>query len=233
MITTLLWDVDGTLLNFLAAEEAAIKGLFQEYHLGICSDEMLQRYSQINKTYWERLENGEISKSEVLIGRFRDFFREEGLDTSLAEKFNEDYQIRLGDTIVYQDDSLDIVLSLKGKIKQYVVSNGTVLAQTRKLKLSGLGDLMDGIFLSETLGAEKPSQAFFQKVFSALGDVDKSRTLIIGDSLTSDIRGGNNAGILTCWYNPGHLSADSRYTVDYEIADLHELYHILSPFCSK
>lgn len=232
MITTLLWDVDGTLLNFLAAEEAAIKGLFQEYHLGICSDEMLQRYSQINKTYWERLENGEISKSEVLIGRFRDFFREEGLDTSLAENLMKTTRSS-GRYHCLQDDSLDIVRSLKGKVKQYVVSNGTVLAQTQKLKLSGLGDLMEGIFLSETLGAEKPSPAFFQKVFSALGDVDKSRTLIIGDSLTSDIRGGNNAGILTCWYNPGHFSADSRYTIDYEIADLHELYHILSPFCCK
>ena len=227
MITTLLWDVDGTLLNFLAAEEAAIKGLFQEYHLGICSDEMLQRYSQINKTYWERLENGEISKSEVLIGRFRDFFREEGLDTSLAEKFNEDYQIRLGDTIVYQDDSLDIVRSLKGKVKQYVVSNGTVLAQTRKLKLSGLGDLMEGIFLSETLGAEKPRPAFFQKVFSALGDVDKSRTLIIGDSLTSDIRGANNAGIACCWYSPEPSEPPADLRIDYTITDLNQITEII------
>ena len=74
MITTILWDVDGTLLNFLAAEKAAIRSLFEEYHLGVCSDEMLKRYSSINKNYWEMLERGEIEKKALLVGRFRDFF---------------------------------------------------------------------------------------------------------------------------------------------------------------
>ena len=136
MITTILWDVDGTLLNFLAAEKAAIRSLFEEYHLGVCSDEMLKRYSSINKNYWEMLERGEIEKKALLVGRFRDFFEKEGIDSSLAAEFNEKYQLRLGDTIVYCDDSLEIVKSLRGKVKQYVVSNGTVIAQTKKLRLS-------------------------------------------------------------------------------------------------
>ena len=112
MITTVLWDVDGTLLDFLAAEKTAIQSLFEEYHLGECTDEKIARYSKINRTYWERLERGELTKPEILVRRFRDFFASEGIDPGLAEEFNEKYQVRLGDTIVYCDDSLNIVKSL-------------------------------------------------------------------------------------------------------------------------
>ena len=227
MITTILWDVDGTLLNFLAAEKAAIRSLFEEYHLGVCSDEMLKRYSSLNKNYWEMLERGEIEKKALLVGRFRDFFEKEGIDSSLAAEFNEKYQLRLGDTIVYCDDSFEIVKSLRGKVKQYVVSNGTVIAQTKKLRLSGLGELMDGIFLSEELGVEKPSVRFFDQVFAKIGPVDRSEVMIVGDSLTGDIRGGNNAGILTCWYNPEGTAAKEAVRIDHEIKDLHEVYGFL------
>ena len=227
MISTILWDVDGTLLDFAAAESAAIRSLFREYGLGDCSQSMLQRYSIINRSYWERLERGEIRKQEVLIGRFRDFFREEGIDLSLAPEFDEKYQLRLGDTIVYCDDSLEIVRSLRGRVRQYVVSNGTVAAQTKKLRGSGLGEQMDGIFLSEQLGAEKPAAGFFDQVFSALGPVDKRKIMIVGDSLTSDICGGMHAGIVTCWYNPHGAPASERYPADYEIRDLHEIYRLL------
>ena len=222
-----LWDIDGTLLNFKAAEKAAIQSLFQEYGLGECPEEMLQRYSGINKAYWERLERGEITKPEVLIGRFRDFFKAEGLDDAIASEFNDKYQLRLGDTIVYCDDSFKIGESLRGRVKQYAVSNGTIAAQSKKLRLSGLGGLMDGIFLSEQLGVEKPNVEFFNKVFRAIDPVERSQVMIVGDSLTSDIRGGNNAGIITCWYNPESAVAAKEYRVDYEISDLHEIYQIV------
>jgi len=227
MITMLLWDVDGTLLDFAAAEKAAIRNLFREYGLGDCSDEMIQRYSEINRSYWERLERGEITKAEVMIGRFRDFFAAEELDSTVPAGFNEKYQLNLGDTIVFRDDSYHIVKSLRGKVKQYAVSNGTVAAQTKKLRLSGLGELMDGIFLSEQLGAEKPNIKFFDKVFAKLKPVDMTQVMIIGDSLTSDIRGGNNAGIVTCWYNPEKNAVEGEATINYEISDLHEVYHLL------
>ena len=208
MITTILWDVDGTLLDFLAAEKAAIRTLFAEFGFGECTDEAIARYSKINRRYWEKLENGELTKPEVLVGRFREFFETEGLDVTAAPAFNERYQVCLGDTIVFRDDSYEIVKSLRGRVKQYVVSNGTVLAQTKKLRLSGLGELMDGIFLSEELGAEK--------------------ILIVGDSLTSDIRGGNLAQIVTCWYNPNGQKADSTYRIDAQIQDLQEVIPLLS-----
>ena len=187
MIRFLLWDVDGTLLDFRAAETAAVKSLFDEFSLGRCTDEMVRRYSRINTVFWERLERNEITKSQVLIGRFEQFFGEIGIPVSLAEEFNRRYQVRLGDTIVFRDDSIRIVKSLQGCVRQYVVSNGTIVAQNRKLKLSGLGDLMDGIFLSEEIGAEKPSKAFFDAVFEKIRPFRPDEILIVGDSLTSDI----------------------------------------------
>ena len=213
MIETILWDVDGTLLDFAAAEAAAIRRLFAEHGLGDCTEEMLRRYSAINKRWWERLERGEVTRMQVLEGRFREFFTAEGLDASLAPAFNERYQVCLGDTIVYRDDSLAIVRALRGRVRQYAVSNGTVVAQEKKLRLSGLGALMDGVFLSEELGVEKPDPAFFDRVFSAIGPVDRQTVLIVGDSRTSDIRGGRNAGIRTCWYAPE--------------GDLHEIFALL------
>ncbi len=227
MIQAILWDVDATLLDFHAAERAAILKLFRQFHLGECTDEMLQRYAKINRGYWERLERGELTRDQVLVGRFQEFFEKEGLDVSAAPAFNEAYQSGLGDTIVYRDDSYQIINSLRGKVKQYVVSNGTVVAQEKKLRLSGLGALMDGVFLSEELGVEKPNKVFFDKVFEEIGDIDRDTVLIVGDSLTSDIRGGNNAGIRTCWYNPGHAELIEGVHVDYEITDLHEVYDLL------
>ena len=227
MISTILWDVDGTLLDFIAAEKAAIKTLFKEFNLGECSDEMIKRYSEINKTYWHRLERGEITKQEVLTGRFKEFFESEGIDSSVSEEFNCLYQIRLGDTIVYLDDSLEVIRSLRGRVRQYVVSNGTVEAQSKKLRLSGLGELMDGIFLSEHIGIEKPNTEFFDRVFEAIEPADRNSIMIVGDSLTSDIQGGSNAGIKTCWYNPQKVKAPDKYRIDCEISDLHQIYEIL------
>ncbi len=223
----LLWDVDGTLLDFIAAEKAAVQTLFREFGLGECTDEMVERYSRINKEYWERLERGELSKPEILVRRFADFFASEGLDASKAPEFNEQYQVRLGDTVVFCDDSYELLSSLRGRVKQYAVSNGTVVAQTRKLRRSGFDRLLDGVFLSEELGYEKPATEFFDRVFAAIGEPDRERVLIVGDSLTSDITGGNRAGIRTCWYNPKGEPNLTAAHADYEIRDLHGILDII------
>ena len=226
-VKAILWDVDGTLLDFAAAEKAAIQKLFGEFGLGECTDGMVARYSAINDAYWKRLERGEITKAEVLVGRYRDFFSEIGVDPSLAETFNARYQIALGDTVAYRDDSLEIVKALHGRVKQYVVSNGTVIAQAKKLERSHLGEWMDGIFLSEQLGAEKPSPRFFEQVFAALPDIPKEDMLIVGDSLTSDMQGGLNAGVPTCWYNPQSLPRPADMAIAFEIQNLQQIYELL------
>ena len=227
MIKVILWDVDGTLLDFGAAEKVAIRQCFASHNMGECTDEMLGRYIVINRKYWEALERGELTKPEVLVGRFREFFEIEGLPVEHAESFNEEYQVRLGDTVVFCDNAFELVQKYKGQIKQYAVTNGTKVAQDRKLKNSKLDTLFDDIFISDVLGVEKPNKAFFDKVFETIGTYARDEVLRVGDSLTSDIKGGNNAGILTCWYNPKKLEHTKDVNVDFVITNLWEIEQIL------
>lgn len=227
MIKVILWDVDGTLLDFEAAERVGIRQCFASHDMGECTDEMLKRYSVINKKYWEALERGELTKPEVLVGRFREFFAAEGLPVEKAESFDAEYQVRLGDTVVFCDNAFELVKKYKDQVKQYAVTNGTKVAQDKKLKNSKLDTLFDGIFISDVLGVEKPNAGFFDFVFESIGDYDKSEVMIVGDSLTSDIRGGNNAGILTCWYNPKKMENTKGVNVDFEISNLWEIEQIL------
>lgn len=227
MIKTLLWDVDGTLLDFSKSEEYGIRKCFELFSLGECTDEMLSRYSLINKKYWEMLERNELTKPEVLRGRFEEFFKSEGIDFDKIDEFNLEYQYRLGDKIFFCDNGLETVQSLKGKVKQYAVTNGTYVAQSRKLKESGLDKIFDGVFISDKVGYEKPSIEFFDAVQSEIGEFKSDEVMIIGDSLTSDIKGGNNAGILCCWYNPKNGKNKNNLKVDYEIKDISEILDIV------
>ena len=228
MIEVILWDVDGTLLDFLAAEKAAMEDCFAAFGLGELTPERLERYSALNRVYWQRLERGEITKPQVLVGRFREFFAGEGFSPDLAEPFNARYQEKLGDTVCFQDGADQLVARLKGRVRQYAATNGTRTAQERKLKNSGLDQLLDGVFISELLGAEKPSQAFFDQVLAAIGPVDRKSILMVGDSLTSDMAGGLAAGLQCCWYNPKKLPAPEGMDLDYIISDLNEVDAILN-----
>ncbi len=227
MIKVILWDVDGTLLDFEKAEYDAIHACFQKFGFGNCTEEMLADYIKINRGYWERLERGELTKQEVLTGRFREFFRAKEFPESLAEAFNDAYQIALGDHIYFCKNSREILSYCAGKVKQYVVTNGTKTAQDRKLSKSGILSFFDGIFISDVVGYEKPSTEFFNEVFRIIGTYEKGEVLIVGDSLTSDIRGGNNAGILSCWYNPDRKENTAGARADYEITDLMQVAELI------
>ncbi len=228
MYKYLLWDVDGTILDFLASEAYAIKFLFKKYGMGECSDEMLKLYSGINAKYWQKLERNELTKPEILVGRFREFFEKVGADTSIVENFNAEYQVTLGDHIEFVDKAKEILLSQKGKYVIVAVTNGTRVAQEKKLRLSGLNDIFDDIFISEDVGAEKPNKEYFDYVFQKLCITDKREVLLIGDSLTSDMRGGFIAGIDTCWFNPNHTPNTLGIPVTYEIDDLGKVMEIVS-----
>lgn len=225
-IKVILWDIDNTLLDFHAAEAVAIRALFAKHGLGICTDEMLADYGAINRTYWQRLERGELSKPDVLVGRFQEFFGKYGLNTDCAAAFNDDYQLALGDTIRFFPGAWETVTVLKGKYLQCAVTNGTAIAQHRKLKNSGLGEIFNEVFISDEIGFEKPTAAFFDAVWAKIGKFSPDEVLIVGDSLTSDIQGGNNVGIRTCWFNPTGAPLPRNLRVDYDIRCVSEVLEI-------
>ncbi len=226
MFTTLLWDVDGTLLDFKVAEKAAIADCFAQFGIPPYTPQMIERYSKINQYYWQQLELGTIEKPKMLVQRFADFFQEYGIDRD-PDAFNQLYQSQLGEHVAFFPYALELLQKNQGKVKQYAVTNGTATAQQKKLKKSGLDQIFDGIFISDLLGAEKPDPAFFNQVFNTIGNPPKEEILIIGDSLTGDIKGGNNAGIAACWFNSNGLPNTIGVTVDYEIRSLKELENIL------
>lgn len=225
----LLWDVDGTILDFLASEAFAVRSLFEKYDLGPCTDEMLEEYSAINVKHWQMLERGEMTKPEMLVNRFREFFSNHGLDASVAEAFNADYQPALGDHCVFVQHAWEVLQEQKasGAFVLAAVTNGTKIAQTKKLRVTELDQVFDGVFISEDMGFEKPAAEYFDRVCDALGVADRSECLIIGDSLTSDMRGGFNAGIDTCWFNPKKKPAPQDFPITYEIDSLLQVEAIL------
>lgn len=228
MINVILWDIDGTLLDFTVAERTAMRECFSHFRLGECTDDMLARYSAINAAYWRQLELGEVSKPEVMTGRFRDFFQAEQIPFADIEAFNQNYQIQLGNTICFIDDAYSLIQELQSYVKQYAVTNGALTAQKRKLQKSGLDKLLDGIFISDEIGAEKPSQEFFHHVLRSINHPKKEEILIVGDSITSDMKGGSLAGIQCCWYNPRNEKNESEIRIDYTIHNLNQVKTIIA-----
>ncbi len=223
----ILWDIDGTLLDFLAAERYGIFSCMEEIGVKDFNDEMLARYAVINRSYWKRLELGEVTREEVYTGRYRDFFAQEGIECDDLVAVNESYQRHLGEVAFPNDDAIALVEKLKKDYKQYAVTNGSITAQNGKLAVSGLDKLLDAVFISEEIGAEKPNLPFFEAMFAQIPEKDPKRMIIVGDSLTSDMKGGNLAGIPSVWYNPRKSENHTDAVPDYEIQNLWELLDIL------
>ena len=226
MIKTLLWDVDGTLLDFVAAERYGMNKCLAEIGVTM-TDEMLADYSAINRSWWGKHEKGLATREEIFEGRLRDFFEKYNIAYTDYEHFNRQYQIALGEEVFPMDDCLTLLKELRKTYKQYMVTNGSLVAQELKLAKSGIDQLADGVFISEVVGVQKPEKAFFDHVQQATGYLPEE-TLIIGDSLTSDIKGGNNAGIMTCWYNRKGGAPYCEVFINYQISNLWELTKILS-----
>ncbi|MGN0529212.1 MAG: YjjG family noncanonical pyrimidine nucleotidase, partial [Eubacterium sp.] len=198
------------------------------YNLGECNADTVKRYSDINASYWKKLERGELTKQQVLEYRFIDFFKAIGVKNVNANEFCREYESHLCDTICFLDNADALLNSFKGKYRQYAVTNGRYDVQAVKLKKSGLCNILDGAFISDEVGYEKPSKQFFDYVFANIEPCEKDEIIIVGDSLTSDMQGGNNAGIKCCWYNPSEMENTGDVTVDFEIKSLNELPRILN-----
>lgn len=222
--TTLYFDLDNTLLDFSAAEYKAIRNLFKLHNLPI-SDEKIAKYSSINHTWWERFEKGEIQKEEIYSGRFREYLEFYGLIGDPI-KMADDYFEFLSegyDLIPGADKALEYI-----KSKGYTVcitTNGMSRTQYRRIDNCAIKQYFDYIFVSEDAGSQKPEIEYFNYVMENTPEKDKSKILVIGDSMSSDILGGINFGVDTCWLNP--KGTDGAYESTYKIQKIMHICDIL------
>ena len=220
-----LFDVDDTLIDFALAEKQSIERVFKKHHVPF-NDEIYTTYRNINIGLWEAFELGNIGKEDLLVLRFERLFEKYGLRGDISA-INLDYQIGLGTNVSLKPYAIEICKEVDEHCTLAIVTNGTVVAQRNKLKNSGLDKIFSHIFISDELQYSKPDSRFFEHVFSEIKAVDRDRILIIGDSLGSDIKGGNNSGIHTCWYNPQGIECTQDVEINYEIKDLFELRSII------
>ena len=221
----LLFDVDGTLLDFDKAEEEGIEGLLNHFGVPV-TEENKHKYHVTNKKYWEALERGEITRDQVLGGRFEEYFGGFGVTVDGME-VDILYRRYLNESAVLIDGAIELLEDVKGRYPLYVVTNGVAETQYHRLAKSGLDKYFDGIFISEEANAQKPQMEFFEYCFEKMGRRDVENMLIIGDSLTSDMRGGNNAGIDTMWYNPHGAENRTGVRLDYIVNTLEEIKNML------
>ena len=147
MIKAILWDVDGTLLDFLPSERHSLKKAFLHFNLGECPDELVAEYSKINLKHWEMLERGEVTKAQVLTGRFVEFLEYCGIDSVTPEDFCAQYESGLTEVVAPIDDCIDLLTELSADYEQYIVTNGAERVQNKKLSRSGLDKIVDGVYI--------------------------------------------------------------------------------------
>lgn len=205
MYKNLLFDMDMTILDFNMAERQALSGALK--HLGVePTEEILQRYNEINLSQWKLLEKGELTREELKVRRFRLLFEEMGIDIDPKEGA-ANYEPRLAQGSYYMEGARELLEKLQGQYAMYIVSNGTASIQHSRIAGADLAKYFDDIFISEEVGYNKPDRRFFDFCFEAIEKrqgkpICREETVIIGDSLTSDIQGGNQAGIDTVWFYP-------------------------------
>lgn len=231
MIRNVLFDLDDTLFDFHKAEKIALTKTLVYFGIDP-TEETLALYSTINAAHWKRLELGEISREEVKVGRYRELFKTIGVECDPV-KATAYYESMLAIGHYFMPGAPELLEELYGKYRLYIVSNGTAKVQEGRIGSSGIAKYMDGIFISQILDANKPDKQFFDICFAEIPDFLLSETVIIGDSLSSDIKGGINAGITTVWFNPKGIENDSDIKPDYTINELSEVPGLLSQISAK
>ena len=225
MIEFLFLDLDDTILDFKQAERIAISATIRQFGVEP-TEEVLHRYHLINKWHWEQLELGKMTRDQVLEGRFGQLFRELGVDAD-AEKCARTYEKNLSVGHYFLPGAEEAVDVLHRKYRLFLASNGTASVQKGRMTSANLYRFFEKVFVSQEIGHNKPSRAYFEGCFPQIPGFDPKRAMIVGDSLSSDILGGINAGIKTCWVNPGHAKAPAHIQPDHEIEALHQLPRLL------
>ena len=224
MIKFLFLDLDDTILDFHKAERIAIGKTIR--HFGVePTEEILARYHEINKWHWEQLELGRLTRAEVLQNRFAVLFSELGLTVD-APACAKVYERNLSIGHYFLPGAEEAVDALSKKYRLFLASNGTASVQKGRMTSANLYRFFEKVFVSQEIGHNKPSKAYFDACFAQIPDFDNDQAIIVGDSLTSDIRGGINAGIKTVWVNPTHAQA-TDIVPDYQIESLTQLEALL------
>ena len=225
MFEILFIDLDDTILDFKAQEDAAIAKTLRD--AGITPTEAVcARYSQINKEHWARMEKGEIDRQQVLFGRFEVLFSELGVDAD-HQKAALAYMENLSEGHYFLPGAEEALKRLSKKYRLFIASNGTAKVQNKRLDSAGIRKYFEEIFISQDIGINKPAKGFFDYCFARIPNFDIAKTMIVGDSPSSDITGGQNAGIATCWVNPNRRTYSRPQKPDYEIESLTQLEALL------
>lgn len=225
MFDIILFDLDNTLLDFNWAERNAL--LHTLPSLGIePSEAVIRRYSELNLAQWKLLELGKLTREEVKLRRYKLLFEEIGSDASPYEAVKI-YESYLCQGHRFLPDAEEVLKTLCYSRRLYLVTNGTAAVQKGRIESAGLSRYFQDVFISEEIGYNKPFKEYFDYCFSHIPDFDKRSCIIVGDSLSSDIKGGKNAGIRTAWFNPTLSHPDPDIHPDYEIHALKELLTFL------
>ncbi len=222
---TLLFDADETLLNFHRSETEAVKESLSFFSLP-STDEVIKKYSEINAGYWKMLERGEIEKQLLYPARWQSLIDFYGFDC-IAEKISNKYIERLATKSYLIDGALEFCQKLHGRYRMYIVTNGQKEIQKSRLFPSPIFKYFDDCFISEDIGYEKPNILYFDTISHLIPEYDSDTTIIIGDSLTSDMAGGINAGIDTCWYNPHQKAVPEDIKLTYVATNYEDILNIL------
>lgn len=224
MIEFLFLDLDDTILDFHKAERIAISKTIREFGVEP-AEEILSLYHEINDWHWKQLEQGRLTRAEVLVNRFGVLFEKLGKEVDAA-KCAKIYEKNLSTGHYFLPGAEEAVDSLHKKYRLFLASNGTAVVQKSRMTSANLYRFFEKVFVSQEIGHNKPSRAYFEGCFAQIPGFDRKKAMIVGDSLTSDIQGGINAGIKTVWVNPGHRQS-GEIKPDYEIEALSQLEALL------
>ena len=225
MIEFLFLDLDDTILDFHKAERIALSKTIQSFGIEP-TEEILARYHVINKWHWEQLELGKLTREQVLVKRFETLLLEQGIQADPVQ-VQASYEKNLSIGHYFMPGAEEAVEELSKKYRLFLASNGTASVQKGRMTSANLYRFFEQVYVSQEIGHNKPSKAYFDACFARIPDFDPARAMIVGDSLTSDIRGGINAGIKTCWVNPAHDPGRPDIRPDYEIEALSQLGALL------
>lgn len=222
----LLFDADKTLFDFDKSERYALKKASIDLGISYKESYHLPIYMNINQSIWKEFELGTITQHALKKERFSRFIHEIK-ETKDAAFFSASYLKHLADASFLLEGSLELIKELKSHYRMAIITNGLTCVQTKRICSSILAPYFEQIVISEEIHCSKPNPAIFDYTLHRMKYTNKAKVLMIGDSLTSDIKGGNNALIDTCWYNPTRQKSNNSSTITYEVSSFEELKGLL------